>query len=224
MAVRGLKLQLSSFHKGLCFQIDVQRKHCGGCPVTGRCSYSLQEYLLSSNILLGFVLQFMCLWVCKCTMYSCTNEQLNSSGILVEAQPYTAGGGLSLPPVYTYFSHCLLAFYIYPVSLAGCSLHSWGKTSFPRHIHWLQYPENRFHWHGPSLAQSPAVWSPSWRSCQTEKMTFPEDSVFAGGQKGFTGSKSKAEIKLSTGCQWGLAQESSARTPEPLGQVQCGHS
>lgn len=79
---------------------------------------------------------------------------------------------------------------IYPVSLVG----SWGKTSFPRCTHWFQYPENRFHWHGPSLAQS--VWSPLRQSCQTDKMTFPEGSVFAAGPKGFTGSKSQAERRL----------------------------
>lgn len=148
---------------------------------------------------ISFILQPFCfdLHYSSC-VFGCVNVlPLRHNHILL------VGGGSSLPPVHTYFSCYLLASYIYPISLAGCSLHSWGKTSFPRCIHWLQHPENRFHWHGLSLAQSPAIWSPSWRSCQTEKITFPEDSVFAVQQKGFTGSRTsswnQAEHRLPVG-------------------------
>lgn len=70
MAVAGLKVQLMSFHKGVCFQINAQNNV--------RALGALGDVNIHPGI------SFM-QWMCVCTA--------------AEAQPCAAGGGSPLPPV-----------------------------------------------------------------------------------------------------------------------------
>lgn len=201
MAVTRLKLQLRSLHKGFCFQIDVQ--NIVGAVLSQGEAHTPPE--------ISFILQPYCfdLHYGSC-VFGCVNVLLLRQSRILVVRDHLCLQFIPIslitywPPIYILLVW-QVAVYIpegkphFQGASTGYSILKTGFAGMAHHLRSLQL----FHLpHGDHVRQ--------------KKLLSQRTLSLLRGKRDLQAVKSQAEIKLSTGCRWGLARQSCARTPEPF--------